>query len=41
MKVISEMIGKKNLIEKFPLSEVEQQMVSTGTILGKIVEDNA
>lgn len=41
MKVISEMIGAKSLIEQYPLSLIVQQMMSSGIILAKIVEDNA
>lgn len=35
------MIGAENLIAKYPLSPNIQQMLSSGVILAKIVEDNA
>lgn len=41
IKVISEMIGHKYLIEKYPLSVSVIEMMTHKEMLGKIIEENA
>ena len=41
MKIVSKMMGQSDLINKYPLSALTQDMMTKELILGKIVEDNA
>lgn len=41
MKIITAMVGAKNLVQKYPLSDLTIQMMQNKEILGKILEANA